>query len=82
DACNGHDDTIDEDKDNIPDGCDSFIGQETESNTNSVMMEAGLAFAAILLFILLTMLALSYSKKDDSSSALSNFSLKSLRNRK
>ena len=82
DACNGHDDAIDEDMDNIPDGCDSFIGQETESNTNSVMMEAGLAFAAILLFILLTMLALSYSKKDESSSALSNFTLKSLRNRK
>ena len=64
DACNGHDDNIDEDMDNIPDGCDSFIGKETEGQTDSVMMQGGVALAAILLVALLSILAISLTRRE------------------
>ena len=64
DACNGHDDAIDVDMDNIPDGCDSYIGTETVTQTDSVLMQGALALAGILLLVLLTMIALSFSRKE------------------
>ncbi len=64
DACNGHDDAIDEDLDNIPDGCDSFIGVETTKQTDSVMMQGALALAAVMLLVLLTMIGLSFSRRE------------------
>ena len=64
DACNGHDDAIDEDMDNIPDGCDSFIGIETGSQTDSILMEGGVALAAIFLVALFSILALSMMRKE------------------
>ena len=66
DACHGHDDSIDEDMDNIPDGCDSFIGQETESQTDSVLMQGGLALAAVMLVALLTILLITITGKEKS----------------
>jgi hypothetical protein len=64
DACNGHNDTVDEDMDNIPDGCDSFIGAESENQTDSVLMQGGLAVAGVLLFVLLTMIGMSLSRRE------------------
>jgi hypothetical protein len=66
DACHGHDDAVDEDMDNIPDGCDSFIGPETETQTDSILMQGGLALAAVMLVALLTILLITISGKEKS----------------
>ncbi|MDP6905845.1 MAG: sialate O-acetylesterase [Candidatus Thalassarchaeaceae archaeon] len=67
DLCNGHDDSIDEDQDDIPDGCDSYVGAEGNEKSDSVLMQGGLALAAIMLVILLTVISLTFLRKGKSS---------------
>jgi hypothetical protein len=64
DACHGHDDSVDEDMDNIPDGCDSFIGVETENQADSILMQGGLALAAVMLVALMTILLITLRGKE------------------
>lgn len=66
DVCNGHDDRIDEDEDGVPDGCDDYIGVEAETQSDSILLQGGLAFAGLLLLTLLTMITIGLMRRDGS----------------
>jgi len=63
DPCHGHDDDVDEDMDNIPDGCDSFISDETEYQGDSNLVRGDLALVAVMVGTILTIVLINIRGK-------------------